>query len=172
MTSILANFRPGLLGQRLIAGCRQASITVLAAFIAYTPAHLIGLNQAFWGAITAIAVAQVKFADTEAIARKQFTGAAIGGLVALCLIESCGEAIWVYALAVVLAVIACWLLNVGDASQLAGITATIVLLVPHVGSPERMMASRLSEVTWGVIVAIAIVWVEDRLTRPQSKPTS
>jgi uncharacterized membrane protein YccC len=64
---------------------------------------------------------------------------------------------------VVLAILTCWLLNVADASQLAGVTVTIILLVPHTGSPERMLAERLSEVTIGVSVGLFIVWLEERL---------
>ncbi len=148
---------------RLSLGLRQAAISVVAAFLAYIPAHLIGLTQAFWSAITAIAVAQARFLDTKSTARKQFAGAAIGGVVGLGLILAFGDHLVVYAAAVVLSIIACWLLTVDDASQLAGITATIILLVPHTGTPERMLAARLSEVTWGVCVGIAVVWVEERL---------
>ena len=51
-------------------------------------------------------------------------------------------------------------------ARLAGITATIILLVPHPGtSAQHMMLSRISEVSWGVTVAIAIVWLAARLTR-------
>ena len=148
---------------RLTLGMRQACISLVAAFAAYLPAHLVGLTQAFWSAITAIAVAQAKFRDTESAARKQFTGAAVGGAIALCLISAFGDHLIVYAVAVVLAIIACWLLTVGDASQLAGITATIILLVPHTGTPGRMLAARLSEVTWGVCVGIVVVFLEERL---------
>ena len=160
-----ARFGPVAALHRLGTGARQAGISLLAAFAAFTPAHLIGLNQAFWGAITAIAVSQATFREAESTARKQVIGAVIGGVTALCLIELCGQGLGIYAIAVVLAILLCWLLDVGDSSQLAGITATIVLLVPHIGSAEAMMAARLSEVTWGVVVGISIVWLEERIFR-------
>jgi hypothetical protein len=59
--------------------------------------------------------------------------------------------------------LACWAMNVGSASRLAGITATIILLVPHVGSPQSMFLSRIVEVGWGVCVAVATVWLAARL---------
>jgi hypothetical protein len=53
--------------------------------------------------------------------------------------------------------------NLASASRLAGTTATIILLMPHVGSPWGMFGSRLVEVGWGVSVAVATVWVAARL---------
>lgn len=70
-----------------------------------------------------------------------------------------------YALAVLLSILACWLVNVASAGRLAAITATILLLVPPVGSVERMLGSRVFEVGWGVCVAIATVWVVTRVNR-------
>ncbi len=152
---------------RLRMGIRQAGVSVVAAFFAYFPAHLIGLQQAFWSAITAISVAQMEFHATRSIAQKQAAGAAIGGAVGLCMISGFGDGLWVYAAAVLLAVLACWLLNVGDASQLGGITATIIMLVPHTGSAQVILFSRLSEVGWGVCVGVAIAWALDRMVQWQ-----
>jgi uncharacterized membrane protein YgaE (UPF0421/DUF939 family) len=148
---------------RLSGGGRQAVISVLAAFIAYLPTHLIGLHQGFWSAITAISVAQTEFRDSQSTARKQFTGAAIGGVAGLAVVLGFGDALPVYAAAVALAVLACWLLNIAESSQLAAVTATIILLVPHTGSLELMLFSRLTEVAWGVTVGLAVVWLEDRI---------
>jgi uncharacterized membrane protein YccC len=155
--------------QRFLLGLRQGGVSVVAAFCAYVPAHLIGLQQPFWSAITAISVAQMEFHATRSIARKQATGAAIGGAVGLCMILGFGDQLWVYAAAVMLAVLVCWMLNVGDASQLGGITATIIMLVPHTGSPQVILFSRLSEVGWGVCVGLAIAWAVDRAVRKRAK---
>ncbi len=145
---------------------------MVAAFCAYIPTHFIGLQQAFWSAITAIAVAQMEFKATRSIARKQFIGAAVGGAIGLGMTLGFGDNLVVYASAVVLAVLICWLLNVGDASQLGGITATIIMLVPHTGTPQSILLSRLSEVAWGVCVGLAVAWATDRLVRKygQSAP--
>jgi uncharacterized membrane protein YgaE (UPF0421/DUF939 family) len=152
----------GDFAHRVVPGLRQAAISVVAGFCAYIPTHLIGLHQGFWSAITAISVAQMEFRDTQSTARKQFAGAAIGGAVGLCLTLGFGDNLMVYAVAVALSIMACWLLNVSDASQLAAITATIILLVPHTGSPQLMLFSRLTEVGWGVCAGISVVWMEDR----------
>jgi hypothetical protein len=69
----------------------------------------------------------------------------------------------VYAATIVVAMLACWVLNVASASRLAGTTATIIILVPHTGSPAGMFGSRLAEVAWGVSVAVVTVWAAARL---------
>ncbi|HEY1892515.1 MAG TPA: FUSC family protein [Steroidobacteraceae bacterium] len=151
------------LAHRLAAGAHHGAISACAAVLAFMPAHAIGLKESFWSAITAISVAQTEFRATRTTARDQFIGAAVGGLTGLCTFFALGQTLIVYALAVVLAMLACWAVNVASASRLAGITATIILLVPHVGSPEGMFLSRIVEVGWGVCVAVAIVWLAGRL---------
>jgi uncharacterized membrane protein YgaE (UPF0421/DUF939 family) len=167
---IAGEFREGLhlrpdarhpaLTHRLSVGARQALISVAAALIAYVPTHLIGLHQGFWSAITAIGVAQARFRDTTSTARKQFIGAAIGGGVGLVLLLGLGNHLLVYAIAITISVLVCWCLKVGDCSQLAAITTTIILLVPQTGSPAVTFLSRVCEVGWGVCVGVGVVWVE------------
>lgn len=160
----LANLRGALpILHRLAAGAHHGMISASAALLAFIPAHAIGLSQSFWSAITAISVAQTEFRATESTARDQFLGAAVGGLVGLCTFFAFGHSLIVYALAVVLAMLVCWGMNIASASRLAGITATIILLVPHAGSPQSMFVSRLLEVGWGVCVAVATVWLAGRL---------
>ena len=144
---------------RLIAGVEHGIMSALAALLAYLPAEALGLKQSFWGAITAIAVVQTEYAATRMTARDQFTGAAIGGLTGVGTVLATGQNIASYSAAVVISVLACWLLNVASAARLSGVTATIIMLVPHEGSAERMMVARVSEVGWGVSVAIMVVWI-------------
>lgn len=151
------------IAQRLASGTHQGIISAVAAVVAYVPTQSLGLNEGFWAAVTAIAVVQTEFQATQSTARDQFVGAAVGGLVALCLLLTLGNHLLVYAAAVLIAILACWALNVGTACRLAGITATIILLMPHSGPPERMLISRLSEVGWGICVAVAVVWLAARL---------
>jgi uncharacterized membrane protein YccC len=160
----LASLRRALpLLRRLAAGAHHGAISACAALLAFIPTHAIGLKESFWSAITAISVAQTEFRATRTTARDQFLGAAVGGLTGLCTFLALGQSLIVYALAVVLAMLACWAMNVASASRLAGITASIILLVPHVGSPLGMFVSRIVEVGWGVCVAVATVWLAGRL---------
>ncbi len=149
--------------RRLAAGTHHGAVSVCAALCAYLPARALGLQESFWCAITAISVVQTEFQATETTARDQFIGAAIGGSIGVCAAFAPGPHLLLYGAAIILSMVTCWVLNVPSASRLAGTTATIILLVPHTGSPERMFGSRLSEVGWGVCVAIAVVWLAGRL---------
>lgn len=148
---------------RLAAGAHQGLICAAAALLAYLPTRAFGLQEGFWSAITAVSVAQTEFQATQTTARDQFVGAALGGIVSVCAALVFGTQLWVYAGAIVLSMLICWGLNVGTASRIAGSTASIILLVPHTGSPQRMFISRLTEVGWGVCVAVAIVWLAARV---------
>ena len=127
--------------------------------------HALTAEQAHLEELTAVAVAQTELGATRSTARDQFTGAAIGGLIGLAAYLALGPSVPAYAVAVVLAILVCWLVNVASACRLAGITATIILLVPHLGPVERMAGSRVVEVGWGVCVALATVWLVTRVNR-------
>jgi uncharacterized membrane protein YccC len=148
---------------RVAGGAHHGLISACAALLAYLPTRAFGLQEGYWSAITAISVVQTEFQATQTTARDQFIGAAIGGTVSVCASIAFGHDLAVYAAAIVLAMLTCWAANVASASRLAGSTATIILLVPHTGSPEHMFASRLTEVGWGVCVAIATVWLAARI---------
>lgn len=151
------------LRRRFVGGAAHGLMSASAALIAYIPTQALNLREGFWSAITAIAVVQTEFRATRTMARDQFLGAATGGLIGLAVLGSVGQDLVAYALAVVLSLTACWLLNVASAGRLAGITATIILLVPHYGTAQRMFGSRLLEVGWGVTVAVAVGWVATRM---------
>ena len=143
LNASVVNLRGTLpLMRRVAAGAHHGAISASAALLAFIPAHAIGLKESFWSAITAISVAQTEFRATQTTARDQFLGAAVGGTTGLCAFFALGQSLVVYALAVLLAMLACWAMNIGSAARLAGITATIILLVPRVGSPETMFLWR------------------------------
>jgi uncharacterized membrane protein YccC len=152
---------------KLLGGLTQGLMSACAAILAYLPTKPLGLQEGFWGSITAIAVVQSELAATRSSARDQFAGAAIGGVLGAALVSLAGQSLLVYAIAVVAAMTACWLFNVSSAARLAGSTATIIALVPHHGSVEWMMLSRVAEVGWGVAIGILVVWLVNRfLKRP------
>jgi len=164
---------------RLKGGTAQALMSAAAAVIAYLPTKPLGLHEGFWGSITAIAVVQAELSATQTSARDQFTGAAIGGSISALIYTIAGQDLPAYVVSLVLAMLACWMLNVSTAARLAGSTVTIIMLVPHHGTGGwKMMLSRVAEVGWGVAVAITIVWLvtwaEDRISKaraPQSGET-
>ena len=143
---------------RVTGGLAQGLMSTAAALLAYLPTKPLGLQEGFWGSITAIAVVQAELSATHTSARDQFAGAAIGGLIAAVIVSVAGQSLLAYAVAMTSAILACWLFNVASAARLAGATATIILLVPHKGSVATMMLSRIAEVSWGVAIGIAVVW--------------
>lgn len=148
---------------RMLAGSQQGIISAIAAVLAYLPAQPLGLKEGFWASITAISVTQTEFHAAQSTARDQAIGALVGGIVGVCAATFIGQSLWVYAAAIALSMVLCWGCNFSSASRLAGSTATIVLLVPHQGPVARMLVSRLAEVGWGIVVAVAVVWVAGRL---------
>jgi uncharacterized membrane protein YccC len=153
------------LRQRMEGGLEQGVLSAAAAVAAYLPTQALGLKEGFWGAITAVAVVQTDRGAARSSGRDQCTGAAVGGVIGVGVAFVTGPLLLGYALAVVLSVLVCWFLNVASASRLSGITATIILLVPHTGTPQHMLTSRVSEVAWGVLVALTLVWARERFLK-------
>ncbi len=150
---------------KLTGGLTQGMMSATAAIVAYLPTKPLGLQEGFWGSITAIAVVQTELRVTQTSARDQFAGAAIGGAISAIIVTLMGQHLVVYAMAVVLSMVVCWLANVSSAARLSGSTATIMLLVPHRGSVEGMLFSRIAEVTWGVTVGLMTVWLVNQAER-------
>jgi uncharacterized membrane protein YgaE (UPF0421/DUF939 family) len=166
---------------KIVGGAAQGLMSATAAILAYLPTNPLGLQEGFWGSITAIAVVQNELSATTTSARDQFVGAAIGGMVSSALVTWGGQSLAIYALAVVVSMTVCWMFNVSSAARLSGSTATIVALVPHHGTVEWMMLSRIAEVGWGIAVGVAVVWLVNRvekwagsgtLPEPPAKPAA
>ena len=160
------------LRERLSNGSRHAAMSAAAALLAYVPTKALGFQEGFWAAITAIAVVQTEFAAVRTTARDQFTGAAIGGAIGGVVALTLGSHLVTYAAAVMASIIACWLIGIASSARLAGTTATIILLVPHNGSPISIMIARISEVGWGVTTGVLVVWLVTRLSTKKGPPAS
>jgi len=159
--AVLGPLRPAR--QRALGGAAQGLMSAAAALIAYLPAKPLGLQEGFWGSITAIAVVQGGLSATQASARDQVIGAAVGGLFGAAVVSTIGPGLAGYVLAIVLCMSTCWLLNVSSAARLGGSTVTIIDLVPHHSTVAWMMLSRFSEVGWGVTVGLGTVWLVNKV---------
>ena len=148
---------------KVVGGLIQGAMSAAAAILAYLPTKPLGLQEGFWGSITAIAVVQSELGATKTSARDQFAGAAIGGLISVAVVSLAGQSLITYALAIIASMSACWVCNVSSAARLSGSTATIIILVPHHGTVEVMMLSRIAEVAWGLGVGLGVVWSVNRL---------
>jgi uncharacterized membrane protein YgaE (UPF0421/DUF939 family) len=146
------------LRERLTEGGVMALQAVASTCIAYGLGRALHTPQAFWAAITAIAVTQHRYVDTRNLSRDQFIGAMAGGLFGLAG-ASFGGGLIAYAATVAMVIVACWCVNVGSAARLGAITATIVLLVPETGPIWDIALLRLGEVTLGTISALLVSWL-------------
>lgn len=158
--ALLCNLIKGLsFRQRLFEGCVMALQAVASACIAYGIGRVLHTQQAFWAAITAIAVTQHRYADTRNLSRDQFIGAMAGGLFGFAGASLGGGGLVAYAGTVAAVIVACWCANVGSAARLGAITATIVLLIPDQGPIWDVALVRLGEVTLGTVCALLASWL-------------
>lgn len=150
---------------RLGRGVLMAVRVVGGAGLAYGIGLALHTQQAFWAAITAIAVVQQNYADMLSQSRDQVIGAAAGGVCGFAAATLGQGNVGVYLLAVAVVIVGCWLLNVGSAARLGGITTTIVLLVPAQGPPWDIALIRFAEVSIGMACALPVGWLVSYVER-------
>lgn len=129
--------------------------TAAAAGLCYWIATLAGLQDGYWGSISAIIVMQSNVGSTVTASRDRLIGtligAGFGGLFSLLSTE-----FWPYLLAVITAMVTCSLLGLKNSSRLAAVTVTILMLVHRTGSNWTLPLHRVLEVLLGIVVALAI----------------
>lgn len=138
--------------QRLLI---HAAKTALAAALCWWIAMRFGLHDGYWGSISAIIVLQSNVGSTVGASRDRLLGTLIGALLGFSF-SRFGLLPWNYVLAVMAAVIICGLLGLRNSSRLAGVTATIVILVQKAGSHWIIALDRVMQVMLGIIVALAV----------------
>jgi uncharacterized membrane protein YgaE (UPF0421/DUF939 family) len=147
------------LKSRAAQGALMALRAVCGAGLAYSIGRALHTEQAFWAAITAIAVTQHDYADTLTQSRDQFIGAVAGGVVGLGTATFGAENLAAYLVAVSVVIVGCWCLRVSTAARLGAITTTIVLLVPMHGSVWDVALFRVAEVAIGMACALPVCWI-------------
>jgi len=125
---------------------------------------VVGLHEGYWAAISAVVVLQSDLPSTRSSGRDRFIGTAIGGCVGWA-----GASLWhehasIYAAAVGLAVLVCVLCRVGTAGRLAAVTVSIIILIPHEEPLWRVALLRFLEVSWGIVVALAVAYLGTKWT--------
>src|SRR5580704_14534521 len=133
----------------------HATRTALAAALCWWIALRLGLQDGYWGAISAIIVLQSNFGATITASRDRILGTIIGAAFGFGF-SLFGVLPWNFILAVLSAVIVCVLLGLRNSSRLAGVTISIVMLVQKGGSHWILALHRVGEVFLGILVAIAV----------------
>ncbi|GLQ91855.1 FUSC family protein [Dyella acidisoli] len=150
---------------RLINGLSLAVQTLIAASLGYGLGLLLHTQQAFWGALTAIAVTQQSYIDTRKSSIDQVIGAAIGATIAISASYLAQDNYFVYAITMAISIVLCWLFNIGSAGKLSATTVTIVMLVPHNGPFWTIALTRLGEVTIGIASALLVTGIAHKLEK-------
>ena len=163
LSTLQQSLRHGLkrlpLKSRFAQGLLMAVRAVGGAGLAYGIGLALHTEQAFWAAITAIAVAQPNYTDMLSQSRDQVIGAAAGGVCGFAAATLGPGNAGVYLAAVAVVMIGCWLLKVGSAARLGGITTTIVLLVPAQGPAWDIALIHFAEVSIGMACALPVGWL-------------
>ncbi|WP_109125351.1 FUSC family protein [Dyella sp. C11] len=159
------------LTHRLMQGLWLASLALIAASAAYGLGLLLHAQQAFWAALTAIAVTQQSYLDTRTSSRDQIIGAFVGSVAGFSATLALGEQYGSYAIAIVVAVTVCWAVGLGVAARLSGVTTTIIMLVPHAGSFWLIALERVGQVALGIACALVVVVAAERVQRWWVRPT-
>lgn len=147
------------LKSRAMQGVLMGMRAVCAASLAYGIGRALHTEQAFWAAITAIAVTQHDYVDTLNQSRDQLIGAAAGGVCGFAGAWLGGGHFAAYAATVAVVIVGCWCLNVGSAARLGATTATIVMLVPSIGPAWDVALFRFAEVSIGMACALPVGWL-------------
>lgn len=150
---------------RLINGLSLAVQALAAASLGYGLGLLLHTQQAFWGALTAIAVTQQSYFDTRKSSVDQVIGAAIGATTAIAASYLAQDNYLVYAITMAISIVLCWLFNIGSAGKLSATTVTIVMLVPHNGPFWTIALTRLGEVTIGIASALLVTGLAHKLEK-------
>jgi uncharacterized membrane protein YgaE (UPF0421/DUF939 family) len=139
--------------------------TTVAAVVALLLARLTKLPESYWAPISTIVIIQSTI-PPRTLGWQRFVGTALGAVLGAALATFFSPSAWVYGLGLLLCGLLAWMLRLGGAYRFAGITLSIVLLIPHTRAPWIVGWHRFLQVSLGIAVALVItaVW-------PAPKPT-
>lgn len=130
--------------------------TTVAACLCLVLGRVFRLSQGYWACVSAIVVLQSTVQDTWTTSRDRIVGTAIGAVIGW----GAGN-VWhgrslVYAFAILLCMVVPQLMQLKNAGRMAGVAATIIMLIPSHLPYWKVAAERFFEVSFGVLVALAV----------------
>lgn len=133
--------------------------TTLGAVIALLLARLLKMPEFYWAPISTIVIVQ-STVPPMTVGWQRFVGTALGAALGATFATFFPPNAFIYAFGILLCGLLAFLLRVGAAYRFAGITLSIVLLIPHNRPPWIIGWHRFLEVSLGIAVAlvITIVW--------------
>jgi len=148
----------------VLHSARTAIAAVICTLLARS---LLKLPQFYWAPVSTVVILLSSTSPIK-LAWQRFVGTALGAAMGALIATYFTDNLLVYGIGMFTSGIVSALLRVGTAYRFAGITLTIVLLVPHLHSPGRMAFHRFLEVSLGIAVALVVtlIW---RLDPPDAK---
>jgi len=162
---------------KILSGLNRAALinsarTAIAAIVSLLVARLFALPETYWAAVSTVIVMQSSLGASLPIAIRRFSGAflgaSLGALIGYCFKPN----IWIFGAGVfVLGLICAILCRVNkslkdaldsSAYRYASITLAITILIPRSNPPWIIALHRFSEVSLGIVVALAmsVIWPE------------
>jgi uncharacterized membrane protein YgaE (UPF0421/DUF939 family) len=129
--------------------------TAFAAVAALLLARLLKLPESYWAPISTIVIIQSTI-PAHTLGWQRFVGTAIGAALGAALATFFQPTAFVYAAGIVLCGLLAFSFRIGGAYRFAGITLSIVLLIPHASSPWIVGWHRFLEVSLGIAVGLAV----------------
>jgi uncharacterized membrane protein YgaE (UPF0421/DUF939 family) len=147
----------------IFSGLHRASFldsvrTTFAAVAAMVLARVLKMPEYYWAPISAIVIIQSTI-PPRTLGWQRFVGTALGAALGAALATFFRPSVLVYGLGILLCGVLAWLLRVGGAYRFAGITLSIVLLIPHTRVPWIVGWHRFLEVSLGIAVALVVTMV-------------
>jgi uncharacterized membrane protein YgaE (UPF0421/DUF939 family) len=142
-------------GSAQAALLRGAGAAVVAMF-AYSTAGLVpSLQESYWAPIAAVVVLYPETEATRKASTDRFLGTLIGSLVGWASATYWHQNVFLYGVAILLAVAVCYFLGLDSASRLCAVAVTVITIVPRSAPAYLVAFHRFIEVSYGVACAVA-----------------
>lgn len=129
--------------------------TTFAAVAALLLARSLKLPEYYWAPISTIVIIQSTIPPLT-LGWQRFVGTAMGAALGAALATFFQPRAIVYALGILLCGLLTFVFRIGGAYRFAGITLSIVLLIPHTRPPWTIGWHRFLEVSLGIAVALVV----------------
>ena len=135
----------------------------MAAVASLLAARLFRLPEAYWAPITTVVITQSTLGAAFTVSWKRLVGTAVGALLGGLVASFFPPNVFVFGVTMLILGPFCALLRADrSAYRFAGVTLSIVLLIPRANPPWQVALHRFAEVSIGIAVALlfATVWPE------------
>jgi uncharacterized membrane protein YccC len=146
---------------------RHGLKTAIAAGICLALVRLLKFQQGYWACVSTIVVMQSETAATVMASRDRLIGTALGAVLGWLTATWWHGHLWIYVLIILLGMLLPEVFGLKNAGRMAGVTATIILLVPGGATPSVVALRRFVEVSFGIVVSLVVSQLLWRETTPK-----